>query len=388
MDSKIAFPDYNNCIMGIPNSLAGYYGAKTNHPGLSLLDSALAKGYKNVLFMIYDGMGTAMLEDNLADDSFLRQNISSKISSVFPPTTVAACTSFYSGMSPFEHGWLGWALYFSEFDKQIEVFTGTEFFTREPSGQTDLGNTIMPFDSIYSKINTATKGKTKTFSLYPAYFARPAEPETVLGYETFDEMLSLIADLCKTDEKKFILAYSSQPDSTSHKTGCRSEDIKTLLKEMNEKTKAFCDNLEDTLVIISADHGHIDVDKDVFLNEIPEIDECLLRPPSIEPRAASIFVKPGMEDRFAQLFDEHLGDDFLLFSKQRILDMSLFGPGTGHIRYNDFMGDFLAAATGNTLLRYQLPDCPEPVKFLSHHAGLTSAEMYVPLILINRPPKD
>ena len=382
MSSKIAFPDYNNCIMGIPNSITRHYGAKSNHPGLKLLDSALEHEYKNVVFMIYDGMGTQMLKDNLSKDSFLRQNIKSEISSVFPPTTVAACTSYYSGQSPFEHGWLGWALYFKEFDKQIEVFTGTEFFSREPSGQTDLGNTIMPFESIYSKIDKATNKEVKTYSLYPSYIARPADPETVLGYETIDEMLSLTTTLCKTDGKKFILAYYPQPDSTAHKTGCTSIEVKAILEDMNAKTAAFCNNLEDTLVIISADHGHIDVDKDVFLNEIPELDNCLLRPPSIEPRAASIFVKPGMEDTFAQLFDKHLGEDFLLFSKQRVFDMGLFGPGKGHIRYNGFIGDFVAAATGTTLLRYQLPDNPEPVKFLSHHAGLTSAEMYVPLILI------
>ncbi len=385
MSSKIAFPDYNNCIMGIPNSIVRYYGGKANHRGLDLLDTAFDHEYKNVLFMIYDGMGTKMLADNLPKESFLRQNIKSEISSVFPSTTVAACTSYYSGQSPLEHGWLGWALYFNEFDKQIEIFTGYEYFTREPSGQTDIGNSIMPFKSIYSKIDKATSKKVKTYSLYPSYIARPADPETVLGYDSFDAMLSLTADLCEADGKKFILAYYPQPDSTSHKTGCASKEVKTILEEMNAKTAAFCDGLEDTLVIISADHGHIDIKKDVFLNEIPELDNCLLRPPSIEPRAASIFVKPGMEDTFAKLFDKHLGEDFLLFSKQRVLDMGLFGPGKGHIRYNGFIGDFVAAATGNTLLRYQLPDCPEPVKFLSHHAGLTAAEMYVPLILIKKP---
>ena len=50
-----------------------------------------------------------------------------------------------------------------------------------------------------------------------------------------------------------------------------------------------------------------------------------------------------------------------------------------------FSAQGIAAAIGNTLLRYRLPDSPEPVKFLSHHAGLTAAEMYVPLILIKTP---
>ena len=382
MKSKMAFPDYNNCILGIPNSIMGYYGTKTTHPGAALLDSALAGEYKNVLFMIYDGMGTAMMDDNLPEDNFLRKNTTTKLSSVFPPTTVAACTSYYSGQSPYEHGWLGWALYFNEYDKQIEVFTDKEYFSRLPSGGNNIANTLMPFTTIYSKIEKATSGKVKTYSLYPVSFARPAEPETVIGYDTYDDMLAKTKDLCLRNHQKFIIAYYPQPDGMAHKLGCRSDEVKSLLMDMDAKTKAFCEDLNDTLVIISADHGHIDVYKDVFLNEIQELDECLLRPPSIEPRAASIFIKPGMEDRFTELFNKHLGDDFLLFSKQKVFDMNLFGPGEGHLKFNEFMGDFLAAATGNALLRYRLPNSPEPVKFLSHHAGMTAAEMYVPLIII------
>lgn len=382
MKPKIVFPDYNNNIIGIPSSILGFYGAKTYHQGLKLIDSALTGGFKNVVFMIYDGMGISMMNDNLPKDSFLIKNTIDEITSVFPPTTVAACTSYYSGQSPFEHGWLGWALYFSEYDKQIEVFTDREYFTREPAEKTNIANTFMPFESIYTKINRATDGKVKTYSLYPEHIARPSAPETVISYSTFEDMLAKTSEICKKRGNKFIVAYHPQPDSISHKTGCQSQEIKSILTEMNTLTETFCNDLKDTLVIISADHGHIDVNKDVFLNEIPEIDACLLRPPSIEPRAASIFVKPGMEDLFAQLFDKYLGEDFLLFSKQRVLDMGLFGPGEGHLRFNGFMGDFLAAATGNTLLRYQMPGGPEPIKFMSHHAGLTEDEMFVPLIII------
>ncbi|MCK5758537.1 MAG: alkaline phosphatase family protein [Clostridiales bacterium] len=382
MDRTITYPDYKNCILGIPNSILAHYGAETKHPGIESLISALDGNYKNVLFLIYDGMGMDMLSGLLPKRSFLRKNINSTITSVFPPTTVAACTTYYSGLSPFEHGWLGWALYFSEFDKQIEVFTGNEYFTREPSGQNNIGNAMMPFNSIYSKIHQISDGRVKTYSLYPTYIARPTEPETVLAYESFDEMLTKISGLCKADGGKFILAYYPQPDSTAHKTGCQSADTKALLDDINTKTRAFCHKLKDTLIIISADHGHIDIKKDVFLNEIPELDECLMRPPSIEPRAASIFVKPGMSKRFAELFDKHLGNDFLLFSKQKVLDIGLFGPGSMHPLFNDFVGDFMAVATGGTLLRYQIPGGPTPVKFLSHHAGLTAAEMLVPLIII------
>ena len=44
------------------------------------------------------------------------------IDAVFPATTTASTTSVLSGKNPNEHGWLGWDLYFKEFDKTISIF--------------------------------------------------------------------------------------------------------------------------------------------------------------------------------------------------------------------------------------------------------------------------
>ncbi len=39
-----------------------------------------------------------------------------------------------------------------------------------------------------------------------------------------------INDLCKTPDKKFILAYSDNPDSLLHKFGVTSEEAKEIYK--------------------------------------------------------------------------------------------------------------------------------------------------------------
>lgn len=380
MNKQTVFPDYNNCITGIPSSILQHYGAQPDHGTLDLLDEALNKKYKNVLFIIYDGMGVDMLEDNLPEKAFLRQNIRSRITSVFPSTTVAACTAYYTGKTPIEHGWLGWSLYFKEYDKQIDVFTEREARTGDPSGYENTANTFMPYESIYSKIEKSCG--VKTYSIYPRGIDRESEPETVLGYDSLGGMQREIKRLCSTDEPKFILAYHNEPDHLSHRNGCRSGKVRRNLKKIDRKTAAMCRRLKDTLVIISADHGHIDVDKDVFLEDIPELSECLLRPPSIESRAVSFFVKPGTSEKFREAFNHKLGDEFILFSRDEVFDKQLFGTGEPHPKSLDFIGDFMAAAKGTSLLRYRIPEQKVNIEFLSHHAGLTSAEMYVPLIII------
>ena len=108
------FPDFNNNIVSLSNSLLKHYGIKPFHPTLGVLDEVLAQGKKNIIFMILDGLGENILKKHLKEQSFLRRHCVGTISSVFPPTTAAATTSFHSGLYPIEHGWLGWMPYFKD----------------------------------------------------------------------------------------------------------------------------------------------------------------------------------------------------------------------------------------------------------------------------------
>lgn len=380
MNTTTTYPDYNNCITGIPSSILKYYGISPSHNTLPDLDKALSGDYRNVLFIIYDGMGMDMLSDNLQDTAFLRKNIVSRISTVFPSTTVAGLTSYFTARTPIEHGWLGWSLFFKEYQKQIDVFTDREARTGNPSGYQNTAKTMMPYDSIFEKIESSNNG-VRTYSITHRGIDRPSTPETVIGYDSLADMHKVIRNLCDKPDSKFILAYHKEPDYLSHKKGCRSRKIRKILKKINKSTEQLCKRLNDTLVIISADHGHIDINKDIFLEEIPELAECLMIPPSVEARAVSIFVKPGTEEKFKEAFNRILGNDFILFTRKEVFDGQLFGLGEPHAKSQDFIGDFIAAAKGQALLRYRIPDQKDNIKFASHHAGLTAAEMYVPLII-------
>jgi len=45
---KRIYPDYNNCIVNVSNSILKYYGLKNYHNTLEELDKYLEKDYKNV----------------------------------------------------------------------------------------------------------------------------------------------------------------------------------------------------------------------------------------------------------------------------------------------------------------------------------------------------
>ena len=124
-------PNYNKSILSVSSSILKHYGIKSNYKSLNELDIILKKNYKNVIFLILDCLGENIINKNLTDKDILKNNVITTVTSVFPPTTAAATTAFHSGLSPYESGWIGWMPYYKEYDRMIELFLGTDFYTGE-----------------------------------------------------------------------------------------------------------------------------------------------------------------------------------------------------------------------------------------------------------------
>ena len=93
-----------------------------------------------------------------------------------------------------------------------------------------------------------------------------------------------------------------------------------------------------------------------------------------------MFVKPARLAEFPKIFNSLLGDSFLLLPREEVFSRGLFGSGMPHRNVDYFIGDFLACATGSSMIRYRsLFNRPHSV-FKGHHAGLCRDEMTVPLI--------
>ena len=373
MVNKNIFPDYENSIMNIAVSILKYYGIDSKHTGLPELEQVLCKNYKNVVFIILDAMGTDILNYHLSKDCLLQKNKKKDITSVFPSTTPVATTSMYSGLSPLEHGWLGWNCYFKECDMELELYNNKDLYTKEKAPKPDFVNSIIGYETINQKINKATNGKIACHEIFPAF--RPN------GVKSTTEMFSRIENLCNKDGKKFILAYWDEPDASLHKFGCYAKEIADLLQQINRELTDTVNNLKDTLIIVSADHGQIDIGENIFLDEIQELTECMERPPSLGKRVMSFTLKSNKKDLFEQLFKQYFKNDYLLLSKQEFIDKFL-GPGKKHHKIDDFVGDFVAVATGNKMFQFRTPGNSDVKPIFANHAGLTHEEMIVPLILI------
>ncbi len=362
--------DYDHSLVSLASSVLKHFGAEAKHSTLKEMDVLLAKGYENVVVMLFDGMGTAILQKHEEQSPFLRSHIRGSISSVFPPTTVAATTSIESGLTPLEHGWLGWTLYFDEIDKNVCVFPNTEYGTDEQAETFNVAKKHIPHQTLEDAINEAGNAK--------AYFI---SRHATIKIDSVQEICENVKNLCAQKGKKYIYTYWNQPDHDIHDYGTTDAHVAEQIKFIDESVQSLCNDLENALVIVVADHGLIDV-KWASLLDYPQICECLTRAPSIEPRTLAFFVKEGMKDAFKERFLNAFGNDFLLLSHEEVLESGIFGDGKPHKKFEDFVGDFLAIATSDLCIEpFALDEHP----FVGAHAGLCEDELNIPFIVIEKP---
>lgn len=283
-----------------------------------------------------------------------------------PPTTTASTTSVLSGKNPNEHGWLGWDLYFKNINQTVTMFLNTIKDTDTKISEKSISEETYPFESIVKKLSS----KTNTNLLYP-FGENP--------YKDLDDMHSKIIDICNNGKRNFIYAYSDEPDHTMHEIGTDAKETIELFKTMNDKTEKLCSKLKDTLVILVADHGHINCNA-ITLSDYKDIFKLLRQTTSIESRACAFFIKDGEEKHFEELFHKYFDKYFILLSKEEVVEKQIFGVGENNKNFETVIGDYLAIATSDKFFKYN----ENSIDLKSMHAGITEDEVLVPLILVKR----
>lgn len=360
-------PNYNECITNIPCSILKYYGLPYKHNTIKEIDDILEKKKpKDIIVILYDGMGHNILNRTLNKEDFLIKNEVKYISSVTPATTTAATTSILSGMNPNEHGWLGWDLYIKPINKIITLFKNTYKDTyKEPNY--NVTNKYYSYKNIIKQINEIGIEAT---SLYPFGENR---------YKNLKDMKNKVLSLCANNNNHYIYVYYDDPDKTMHEFGTDSDKVKEKIKQVNIISKELCDKLDNAVVIITADHGHINSNY-ITICDNQDFYNTLDGDIWIEGRLCSFKVKENKNEEFIKQFNKYYSNDFILKTKEEVIKMNLFGIGENHHLFVDSLGDYIALAIGNKYFRYN----ENSVKYKSMHAGITEDEMLIPLIIWNK----
>ena len=366
---SILKPNYNDSIVNVSNSILKRFNVKNFHSTIKELDTVLLN-HKKVVLILLDGMGANIINEHLDNNDFLKKNMFKTITSVFPPTTVAATNSVLKAKVPYETGYLGWVQYFENEDIHNIVFMNKDFYDDKKIVPKDLTDQYLKQPDIFMLLEEQNPNLSVN-KIFPSFIED--------GFDTFDDELKYLKTITDKVESSFSYVYWVEPDLTEHVQGIHSEKTKTMLKSLNNSLENYAKSLDDeSVIVVIADHGLTDVEE-INLMDYKDITSTLKRLPSIEPRATAFDIKDGREREFEEAFLKHFKDKYQLFTKSEFKESGLIGIGRRHPYLDSFLGDYMAIAIDKYMFKLN-----DHKTYKSHHAGLLKDEMEVPLIIYTK----
>jgi len=388
--------NYDKCILNMLSSVQKNFGGIGSHPSLPELDSMMAEPYDHVILMVFDGLGQSFVKayGEVLALSGKMGNI--PLHTVFPPTTAAAMTSFYTGDAPREHGYLGWSMWFPELeDRYINVLPGTESRTnRAYTGTPRDIYDILPLDPFMAKLRRGD-GDMGLYFVSPRSFKESrytlaaCGPARMVPYRHFKDMIRATAASVRKSRhrRSYTMVYHMDPDKFLHPEGVETNHLKDFMTVLGEQLGKLIRRIEgtNTLLLVSADHGMIGMEDYYIMKEGEELFSLLKRPPYPEARTLFFHVKEGEKETFRRRFHEILGEDFLLMESGDFLAEGWLGPARpgldANLRLEEMAGDFTALARGRRGIKYDAGgESGSMPLFKGHHAGMTGVEAEVPLL--------
>ncbi|MBQ1899615.1 MAG: alkaline phosphatase family protein [Erysipelotrichaceae bacterium] len=366
------FVNYNGSVLSYVASIRKYFGLNHVYDDDPSLTAILNEQRPEKVFvLLVDGMGANLIRKKLPKDSFLVSNMLASPSTVFPSTTTAATTSIRNGRPPCENGWLGWMQYLEEVDDIVIPFRSMGYYN-EITYEGDIFRKYVPVTTTEQELNRIG---------VPSRILFPSFEED--GCEDFDEMCCRLADLSYS-QYRYVYAYWDKYDTYMHEHGPSSRICDSYLEHINYEIEELVKNLnKDTLLVVTADHGQVDIRRFYNLWN-SEFDRFFARRPSLEQRAMAFKIRKGMEREFEKLFKQRFEDDYVLLSKAQVMESHLFGDRPNHPRFEQFIGDYVAIAKSDLVLIYKERG---NLYYSGQHAGICDDELYVPIIVARNGTK-
>ena len=366
-----------NTLVNLSNSILKHFGVNPFHETIPEVDTLL-KGHKKVVAVLFDGMGQNITRLHLKENSYIRSNYVTTINSTFPPTTAAATTAFLTGKYPIETGWLGWTEYFKDYDRNLILFTSTDYNTGEKlveDRENGIADKYFPTQKLFSLIEENNKDvRAFNLSRYPIQNDGPK-------HLMFDGV-SKLNKVLKENDNCFVYFYWDSPDREMHEKGINSWTTHYQVKKAQRFIKKVTKKNPDTLFILLADHGHINV-KFVDICEHEDLYSLIAKPMTLEKRAPSFFIKEGKEKKFAELFNKYYGEHFELLTKEEAFKNNLFGEGKAARGVEDVLGEYIAISLDEYSL-FASNELKHMDFFKGHHAGGTKEERLIDISIFNK----
>lgn len=382
-------PDYDGgSLVNLMASIIRARGGRSPHRPLRGLPPAVLRPYKKVVLLLLDGLGSKQLHRFILAGKgrkFLAIHPWQKITTACPATTAAVVTTLATGASPAEHAILGWHLHLPDLGMDGTILP---FVTRTdtPIARPDFD--LEKYLALPAPLATI-RGRRVLISQGPISTSRTsmAQPWWTerRSFENLAGMLRQLRAFARSRGRAYAYAYWPFYDSHCHDHGPEGRVPVRHLGEID----AFLARVQtalagtDTLLLVTADHGHMQTRAALNLAEIPGFYDTLATLPSGDARMVQCFVRPSRVKDFLRLTRAAplLGTSVCV-PLAEVLRSGLLGPGRPHPALSNRLGDYtLFAASGHAFLYPPALSIYKQAK-RGNHGGLSADELDVPLFVV------
>jgi hypothetical protein len=373
-------PDYSGLsISNIPHTVLEGFGAGHRDPlNPDFFDPSVMAGVKNIVLLCVDGMGYSRLRKT----RFLRKMEGFPLTSVAPSTTATALSTLASGLTPQEHGIVGFRIFLRELGHVTNMLRfGPSMGLGSFADEGIDPEIFFPFRTIYQKLKSAG---VKSYLVNKADFTESPLSQMIyrggesVPYLNLPDMFIRARKMLEMPGKKFVYLYWDMVDTASHIYGPDTEEALGEIKLLDSQVSQFLDKLKPgTLFLLTADHGVIKAGKAEDLGKHRRFTENLDPPPTGESRFSFLHCKKGKRERIEEYFGNHFSRKAVLLDSGELLEKGLFGRGKPFPETVHRIGNFIIAPKGNYSFTYPYLDRRDAK---GKHAGLSREEMLVPFL--------
>jgi hypothetical protein len=367
--TRPVLPDYSGAnVCGIvPSLLAPCAGTPTALPAWFPAEVAAAR---QVVLLIIDGLGWEQLLERQPLVSVLPGLRGGPITTVAPSTTATALTSIATGLTPAEHGIVGYRVDFGG-----EVVN----MLRWSSARGDARHRVPPRQTqpraafLGGSVPVVSRADLEHSAFTEAHLTGARHH----GWRVPSNLAVEVATLLRAGES-FVYAYYDGLDKVAHEFGF-GEHYDSELRFVDRIVGDVLAQLPPGAVLcITADHGQVEVGDRI----VTPCNEVLAatRYQSGEGRFRWFHAKRGATEALAEACSAH-ADVAWVVTREQVLDEHWFGASVPSI-VERRLGD--VAIVAREPVSFDDPADSGPFNLICRHGSLTAAEMFVPFLVGTR----
>lgn len=391
----MASPGSSEAIIAEPASVpqAPAYGGGALSDVLPSVAAALGEeGFENTLrlpaanravVVLVDGLGARLLKRFASYAPTLRAAQqapgSTQLDTVFPTTTAAALTSLATGVTPGEHGIVGYDSFDPQRRRVVNQLGGWPSDLDPASWQPlpTVLETLAPRRGVF----TVSRPKFRSSALTRAGL-RGGEFVEATGPGA---RVRATLETLRANKDALVYLYWDDLDKAGHAHGVDSDAWLHALEELDSSMRRLVAGVSpNTLVLLTADHGMVDVPPSGRL-DYSAFPELLggVEFTSGEPRGVQLHFEQGASDatreETARAWRERFGERVWVLTREEAIGAGLFGP-TVREGVAGRIGDLLILTRDELALYDTRRASPNAMAMVGQHGSLTPVERKVPLL--------